>query len=262
MNSSTWILIGESILILVSLIIGIVVYAWRKKTRLLAALDGLLSNISEAEPERIKMLTGRLKKTYPIDEAKAQELSNEIFRSERMFIKQLIQLLLGSRIDQITHFNEEVYKLSTPYWELFPLELGTTERPNDQTKNTSDIPEPEADGQPNDNQGMNTATSKEYSETELNQTKSRSDVNDAGEDGSSKTADQALSKQEPSEPSSTENTNDSMPGSLVDENAEEPSWDDAFDQAAEGLEATEIKLEENGDGGNQTQKIPESEAAS
>ncbi len=273
MNSTTSILIGEFFLVLVFLVIGIGVYAWRKKRRLLAALDILLSNVAEAEPERKKTLIGRLKKTYPIDEAKAQELGNEIFRSERLFLKKLIQLLLDSKIDEITRFNEEIYALSGPYWDLLPFDLGAVDPQKSRIKNSADIPGKtsarESDDQPNDDHVPEISmfnTVEEDSKAETTSTGFMPDIEieNAGVVGSNEAADQSIPGQDQSEPDPSENINDSMPASLDEENAKEPSLDDAFDQVAQGSEASEIKIvaEVGDNGGDEARKISEPEASS
>lgn len=122
MNATTWILLGELCLVTVALITVGLVYEWRKKKKLLNALELLLINLQEAESERKKTLTERLKNGYQIDEGRAAEMSDEIFRSERQFIQKFIKLLMSLERDSIVHFNDDIYALLAPYWELLPVD--------------------------------------------------------------------------------------------------------------------------------------------
>ncbi|GEM_PF-2497023 len=122
MNAATWILLGEFCVVTGALIVVGLVYEWRKKKRLVAALELLLTNLQGAEVERKKTLTGRLKNGYQIDEARAEEMSDEIFRSERQFIQKVVKLLMSMDRGAISNFNEDVYALLSPYWELLPVD--------------------------------------------------------------------------------------------------------------------------------------------
>ena len=122
MNTATWILLGELCLVVGALVIVGFVYEWRKKQRLVAALEMLLNNLQNAEAERKDALIGRLRNAYQIDAAKAEEMSDEIFRSERQFIQKVVKMLMSMESSTIAKFNEDVYALLSPYWELLPVD--------------------------------------------------------------------------------------------------------------------------------------------
>ena len=326
MNSATWILIGESFLILVSLVISVAIYAWRKKKTLLTALDALLTNLSNAEPERKSTLIERLKNSYQIDEAKAKLLSDEIFSAERQFTQKLIQLLLSTGANEIARFNEEMYALLTPYWELLPLDRVADSPPVEQGGESVAVPPVSPDSESDDlsdedsdlevsiapagaedleTESTSTLTEESTPEVEINE----DDVVEASE-----VADQPEPIQDPSESDQSQETNLSMPvppaeelatdkivddvsgaasqsepeqelgvmepsdsegyesfvadiveddylaeetSDGVEEEEDEPSWGDAFDEAAQEEEARVINLDENDGEENNSKEVSE-----
>ncbi len=324
MSSATWVLIGEAFLILVSLVIAITIYAWRKKKRQLAALDILLTNLSEAEPERKTTLIERLKNSYQIDEAKAKVLSDEIFGAERRFIQQLIQLLLNTETDKIARFNEDMYALLSPYWELLPVDCvadSPAEKPGGDSIDIPPVtPESGSDGLPSDDYDLEVAIedpTAEESEAESTSTQAKStldiEIDENAVVDSGDTTDQSLPGEDPTESDHNEATTQPIPepsaeehptdkvvddtstvpaqdeaeqkpaamepnspkvhepsiadiaededlaeeaASSVDEEEDEPSWGDAFDEAAQGKETKAINLDENDEEKNNSKKTP------
>jgi len=223
MNSATWILIGEWFLISVSLVIAIAVYGWRKKKRMLTALDVLLTNLSKAEPERKTTLIERLKKSYHSDAAKVELLIDEIFRAERQFIQKLIQLLLNSGTDKIARFNEDMYALLTPYWELLPLNHVADSLPVEQSGDSTAIPpvipESASDGLPSEDYDLEVTVATEVEEdaetgSTSTLTGSTSDIENDEDDvvGSNDVADQPKSIQGPSEADQGVDADHAIPG--------------------------------------------------
>ena len=88
------------------------------------------------------------------------------------------------------------------------------------------------------------------------------EIENADVASSNQTADQSIPEQDQSDTGPSEKTNDSTPATLAEENAEEPSWDDAFEQAAQEPGANEVNQERDDNGGDGAKKIPKSEAAS
>ncbi len=261
MNSATWILIGESFLILVSLVIAIAVYAWRKKKRLLAALDTLLTNLSKAEPERKITLIERLKNSYQIDEAKAKLLSDEISGAERQFIQQLIQLLLSPGTDKIAGFNEDMYALVTPYRELLPLDRVADSPPVEQEGRSAAVPlvspDSESDDLPDEDYDLEVTVvpaGAEDSETESTSILTQEstpdiEINEDDVVEASEVADQPKPIQDPSESDQSEEIKLSMPVPPPEELATDKIVDDTSGPAPQSEPEQELGAMEPSDSG-------------
>lgn len=102
--------------ILAALIPGIItIVQWRRRRRLVQALEALSRQIKQAENERRRTLTGILAGAHHLQEAQSAEAANSLILSERGFFRQCFQVLLSQDPAAVENLSHNLYSVLDEY---------------------------------------------------------------------------------------------------------------------------------------------------
>lgn len=102
--------------ILAALIPGIItIVQWRRRRRLVQALEALSRHIKQAENERRRTITGILAGTHQMQEAQSAETANSLILSERGFFRHCFQVLLSQDPIAVANLGHDLYGVLDEY---------------------------------------------------------------------------------------------------------------------------------------------------
>jgi hypothetical protein len=212
MNFALDLLIAEWVIVSLAFLVYLAVKNWRRRNQLVAELDAMFDRVGGLEQNRRVRLEERLIEFLQIDEEEAESLSIEIIRSEQSLFKTFADIQLHDKPAQLATFDRSVYSLLDHYWELLALRSGTEwMKPGD--ANEAD---PISDSNPMYHVGTEDEDSPDYMQSETGEPQDL-----------------------PAESGRRENSNETE--NIADH--AEPTWDDAFAEAAQGHDPKESERE-------------------
>ena len=111
MTPLIWILLGELLLVSLSVSTFYFMTLRKRRKRLLEAMDSLLQQFQQAEPVRLQQLQIQLETTYRVKGDSLTRLSQKLLAEEKSFIRSLLQALITRDTAALAHLHEFLQRL-------------------------------------------------------------------------------------------------------------------------------------------------------